>query len=282
MEGNKKIFGMQMAHLFSRKEFKIAWVISFGIISIAFIEVCLSVRGSDQSIIFSASSGWIGNLNVLDTQVMKVFYLYCISLVAAFPFSDSYLEDQRGHSLISILSRCSWKVYWHTGAVLSFLSGFLVICLPLLVSQLLSFVLFPVSGGVMEGYSIGAWYDTSHYEIGYLFPSLRINHPYLNNLMFIFYSSLFAALNAVLSYLFSLLGVNKKLLVLGLPTLLWLLYDTVIVFIYPGLSFSYYLYPNDSLIKRPWFFVVLPIAMIMINLILCLIVKLRKSEAALL
>ena len=50
---------------------------------------------------------------------------------------------------------------------------------------------------------------TSLSRRAYLFPSILLNCPYVHNLVFICYSSLFAGMNAVASYLLSLLGFKK-------------------------------------------------------------------------
>ena len=158
----------------------------------------------------------------------------------------------------------------------------MVILAPLLVSQLLSFLLFPATGGKIEGYvSWGAWMFSPTLSEAYVFPYLLLNHPYLHNLVFIFYASLFGGMNAVASYLLSLLGVHKKLLVLGLPAVFWLCYDLLLTFINPSLIFEIYLYPNDSVFKQPWFFFALPLCMLAVLLLGAAAAKRYRTEAAL-
>lgn len=281
MKTNNGMFQMQLSRMVTRSQFKIAWVLSFAFIAVAFAEECFSLWGTDRSVLYSASSGWIGNASVLMGNVMQVFYFFAIFMIAALPFSDSFLEDRKNHSLAPVLTRGTWNSYWRSGILLTFLGGFLVIFIPLLVSQLLSFLLFPVSGGKMTS-DWGGWSISSTLSEGYVFPYLAFHHPYLHNILFVFYSSFLAGLTAVGSYLLSLLGVHKKLLVLGLPTIFWVIYTAVITFIAPGLVFQVYLYPNENIFKESWFFFALPLCVIAILLIGCLLVKKRKMEAALL
>ncbi|WP_195976453.1 hypothetical protein [Hydrogeniiclostridium mannosilyticum] len=280
--GNTGIFRMQLVRMATRAEFKIACVLSFLFIVLAFVEECCSQWGADQSDLYTAASGWVGNITQVMGVTLQAFYLLAISLIAALPFADSFLEDRKSHNLASVLVRTTWGAYRRTGIFLSFAGGFLVILAPLLVSQLLSFLLFPATGGKIEGYvSWGAWMFSPTLSEAYVFPYLLLNHPYLHNLVFIFYASLFGGMNAVASYLLSLLGVHKKLLVLGLPAVFWLCYDLLLTFINPSLIFEIYLYPNDSVFKQPWFFFALPLCMLAVLLLGAAAAKRYRTEAAL-
>lgn len=284
MTKHSHMFRMQLSHLLSRKEHKLAWVLSFAVISLAFVEQCLKFWGADRSALMTAATGWIGNADSFMTQVMQAYYFFCICLLAALPFSDSFLEDRKGHNLAPLLTRGTWKEYRRTGACLCFISGFLVTFVPLLVSQILSFLLFPASGGLLEMFNpYGAWVEDveSPYFTASLFPAMRVQLPYLYNLMFIGYSSLFAGMNAVLAYLVSLLGINKKLLVIAFPALFWLLYDSAIDFLSRRFSYRCYLYPNHSVFKETWFFFAILLFLFATVFILYLFIGRRKREAVL-
>lgn len=282
MKTNKGILQLQISRLLTRNGFKIACVLSILFIFAGYIETCFSVWGEDQANLFSAAYGWLGNVNIVSENVMQIFYFFGICILAALPFSDSFLEDKLGRILPAILGRCSWKSYLHTGIILTFLSGFTVIFIPLLISLFLSLIMFPVGGDLPMGdWGSGAWGSLAILSDSYLFPSLVFDHPYLNDIIFIFYSSIFAGLNAVGSYILSLLGVRKKLFVLCTPTILLLLYSSIMNFISNKLSVYIYLYPNDSVYKEVWFFFVLPIILLLLLIIGYVIVRKKKMEAIL-
>ncbi len=281
MKSKKGIFGVQLSRLLNRNEFKIAWVLSMLFVTAAFIEACFMIWGRDKSVLFSAALGWIGNKNIFSGMVMFVFYSFAVSIIASLPFSDSFLKDKRSRSLCAILTRCEWGSYIRSGIFLTFISGFLVIFVPLLLSQALAFIVFSPTGDMpMRIWGTGAW-DAAPATDACVFPALALTHPYLNNMIFIFYASLFAALNAVISYVISLLGVGKKLFVLCLPTIICIVYSGLIDFIGRSLTITIYLYPDDSVYKNTLVFFLIPAVQLLIIAAGLIALRVKKTEAVL-
>lgn len=281
MKSKKGIFNVQLSRLLSRNEFKIAWVLSMLFVTAAFIEACCMVWGKDKSELFSAALGWIGNKNIFLGTVMFVFYFFAVSIIASLPFSDSFLKDKHSRSLCAVLTRCEWGSYIRSGLFLTFISGFIVIFVPLLLSQALAFIVFSPAGDMpMKIWGTGAW-DAVPATDACVFPALALNHPYLNNMIFIFYASLFAALNAVISYVISLLGVSKKLFVLCLPTILCIVYNGIIGFVSNSLRIDIYLYPDDNISKNTLFFFLIPAVQLLIIAAGLIALRAKKTEAVL-
>lgn len=281
MKSKKGIFGVQVSRLLNRNEFKIAWVLSMLFVTAAFIESCIMVWGKDKSELFSAALGWIGNKNIFSGTVIYVFYFFAVSLIAALPFSDSFLKDKQSRSLCAILTRCEWGSYIKSGLFLTFISGFIVIFVPLLLSQALAFIVFSPTGDMpMKIWGTGAW-DAAPVTDACVFPVLALNHPYLNNMIFIFYASLFAGLNAVISYVISLLGVSKKLFVLCLPTVLCIVYNGIISFASGSLRIDIYLFPDDLVSKNTLFFFLIPVVQLLIIAAGLIALRVKKTEAVL-
>lgn len=281
MKSKKGIFRVQLSRLLNRNEFKIAWVLSMLFVTVAFIEASFMVWGKDKSELFSAALGWIGNKNIFFGTVMFVFYFFAVSIIAALPFSDSFLKDKHSRSLSAILTRCEWGSYIKSGFFLTFISGFIVIFVPLLLSQALAFIVFSPAGDMpMKIWGTGAW-DAAPATDACVFPAIALNHPYLNNMIFIFYASLFAALNAVISYVISLLGVSKKLFVLCLPTIICIVYSGLIDFIGRYLTITIYLYPDDSVYKKALVFFLIPAVQLLIIAAGLIALRLKKTEAIL-
>lgn len=281
MKSKKGIFNVQVSRLLNRNEFKIAWVLSMLFVTAAFIEACFMIWGRDKSVLFSAALGWIGNKNIFSGTVIYVFYFFAVSLIASLPFSDSFLKDKHSRSLSAILTRCEWGSYIKSGLFLTFVSGFLVILVPLLLSQALAFIVFSPAGDMpMRIWGTGAW-DAAPVTDACVFPALALNHPYLNNMIFIFYASLFAALNAVISYVISLLGVSKKLFVLCLPTILCIVYNGLIDFVTSSLRIDIYLFPDDAIWKNTLFFFLIPAVQLLIIAAGLIALRVKKTEAVL-
>lgn len=281
MKSKEGIFGVQVSRLLNRNEFKIAWVLSMLFVTAAFIEACIMVWGKDKSELFSAALGWIGNKNIFSGTVIYVFYFFAVSLIASLPFSDSFLKDKHSRSLCAILTRCEWGSYIKSGLFLTFVSGFIVIFVPLLLSQALAFIVFSPTGDMpMKIWGTGAW-DAVQATDACVFPSLALNHPYLNNMIFIFYASLFAGLNAVISYVISLLGVSKKLFVLCLPTILCIVYNGIISFASGSLRIDIYLFPDDLVSKNTLFFFLIPVVQLLIIAAGLIALRVKKTEAVL-
>lgn len=263
MKQFKNIFAMQLQHMVSRRQFKISLSLAMVFVTVAFLEACLKFWGKDQSDLYSASAGWVGNINLTQNQTMQVFYFLGIFLIAALAFSDDYFICKNNSILPAILVRTSFKTYFLSGILTAFLGGVFVISAPLAVSQLLSFMILPVSGA--EPFLTNASWENVTYTAGYLFPALKYQHPYANNLVFLVYASVFAGIMSAVSYCISFFIRRGKLFVVGLPTIAAIVFGAILNIITGVGSFAVdiYLYPNDSVQKYPVYFFLLPLGLIL-------------------
>lgn len=135
---------------------------------------------------------------------------------------------------------------WATAGAAA-LAAFVVVLVPLLVSQALALLVFPVSApdGFVTSFNDAASmpdvFGTGSMEL--LLWDLRWSRPYLHNLIFICYDALWAAVMAAASVAVSLYTRKSRLVVLGAPTLIYLLS----LFVLPRwASLSSYLYPSAA------------------------------------
>jgi hypothetical protein len=269
---------MQFRHMFSRMEFKISLTAVLLVVAVSFIELCCHVYGFDKSQLYSAAYGWIGHPDFLQIDIMQMFFVLFIFYIGSMAFSDSQFVDNKIKARDMIVTRCSRKSYIMSGAVVSFLAAFLVIFVPFILSQLLSFVIFPVHSSVSGFFSqdpasgVLPGISASRVERLYgLFPSLLNSHPLLYNLISIFYMSACAGALALLSFAIAFFIRRGRLLVIGIPAILIILGDALLPMNY---AFSYYLYMGGMLHQSILMYLGFPIGVLAVSSLL-IVIKIR-------
>ncbi len=275
------LFKMQCKRLLSRTEVKFAFTTMLAIVLFSFAESCMLFYGSESNELPSAAYGWIGNMDNMQIQIMHVFYFYLIFLVAAMAFGDSFFIDIKCGVSNAIAIRSTLRIYFTSTGLLAFIGGFLVVLIPLIVSQLLAFLVFPaiaapnsfagtINSPAFDSYSMMKNTENS------LFPALYVNFPYVNNLVFIFYASLWAGIMALMSFVVSLFTRKSRLVVLGAPTLVFLL----AFFVLPSnLALPNYLYPSTLIPQlSPVFFFAAPLVMLAMLVTLIIFAAMDKKD----
>lgn len=241
----RTMFALQCRRLFTRKGARYALTVMLVMVAASLVESCVRFYGADVGEVPSAAVGWVGNMDAMQIQTMRVLYFFLIFLVAALVFADSFFVDIRSGMANTLAIRSTKRVYLASTALATFLGGFVIVCVALVLSQLLALVVFPVtaaphafSGSLNTPASDAAWDFVRAGNA--LFPSLYVNQPYLDNAIFILYASLWAGIMSFASFAVSLFTRKSRLIVLGLPTLVFLISSFVIP---PAYALSYYLYP---------------------------------------
>jgi hypothetical protein len=278
------LFKMQCVRLLTKGEVKYALTAMLVIVVAAFAESCALFYGADLGELPSAAYGWVGNMDNMQIQTMHVLYIYLIFLIAASIFADSFFTDLKCRVSNMIATRCSLQSYLASTALLAFLGGFFVILVPLIFSQLLALLVFPA---IPEPGSFAGNINTPAYDDflanlntqNALFPSVYFNHPYLSNLFFIFYAALWAGIMSLMAFVVSLFTRKSRLIILGVPTLVFLLSFYILPSSY---ILPYYLYPSTlSADLLPTFVFVAPLA-VLIALVSLTAVALRRKKDVLL
>lgn len=278
------MFNMQFRRLCARNEAKYAVTIMLIMITAAFIESCLRFQGEDAGAVPCAAYGWVGNMDNMQIQSMHTLYLFLLFLIAALVFADSFFVDVKSRIANLIAMRSSLPVYLASTGLLAFLGGFLIVCVPFLLSQAFALVVFPAVGAansfttmINTNASDSGW--TMVFAQNALFPPLFFNHPYLNNLVFIFYASFWAGIMSLMSFVISLFTRKSRLVVLGVPTLVFLL----TFFLLPqSMAPANYLYPSTLIkgLSPVWFFVE-PVVLLIL-LVAAAVVVVRRNKDLLL
>lgn len=239
------VFLMQLRRAARSQAARRALLFMLVVVAASFAQTLLTFWGHDVGELPSAAVGWAGNADYLGVAPWAALVFFLLFVVSSSAFGDTLYLDVRRRAVGCVAARTTKARYvWATAAAAA-LSAFVVVLVPLLVSQLLALLAFPVSApdGFVTSFNDAASmphvFGAGSQE--YLLWDLRWSHPYLHNLVFIAYDALWAAIMAAASVAVSLYARRGRLVVLGAPTLVYL----VSLFALPRwASLSSYLYPG--------------------------------------
>lgn len=257
------IFRMQFCHMLARTEFKISLTAVLLVIGTSFYTICSHVYGNDQSQLYSAAYGWMGHAAILDIQIMQIFFILFIFFIGSMAFADSQFVDKKLRIRDIIVTRCSLYNYVISGGIVSFIGAFLVILVPFLFSLCLSYILFPIHGAVPQGfYNTPSWQNDIF--TSFLSP-MYYNHPFIYDIVAIFYMSFCAGVFAVFSFALSFYIKRGRLLIIGLPTILVIVESAL----FPGAStFTNYLFMGYIIGQTFQFYIGFPLVILLLSCIL--------------
>lgn len=221
------ILSMQLHRVVRSKMWRYALLVSLVAMAVAFVQSCLVFWGHDVGELPSAGVAWVGNSEGMQTFTFAMYLFFLMPILCAAVFGDSFYSDVRARRASCIVTRSSLRGYVTSGALVTFVSGLVVALVPLLVSQLLSFIAFPAHAG-QDAFSTflntsaskqdqyGTWAEPM------LLSGLFFSHRYLFNLVYILYDALWAGIFALCSFVISLYTRRSRLVVLGAPTIVLL------------------------------------------------------------
>lgn len=218
-------------------EFFFALTLSFLIIFIPLIVNLTTVYKADITAIKPAFKYWgisgisfksnsdIGPLNNAFCNMLFIGILF--PFISSFAYSLHCFDD-KSHGIANIiLPRTGKKVYYTAQLITSFVSGFIVIFLPLILEQLVLLISFPAASslnvfgnGVIGDNAMNIRYNYTQNE----FSAFQMNNPYMSNFIYSLVPAFGGAFMAALSFCISFFVKNSKgrFLVLTLPGILWL------------------------------------------------------------
>ncbi|MCH3972229.1 MAG: hypothetical protein LKE53_05615 [Oscillospiraceae bacterium] len=223
--------------MFHCKEFFFALTLSLAIIFIPLIVNLTTVYKADITTIYPASDYWgtggmilksHGDVNPFNYAFWNMLFIGILfPFISSFAYSFHYFDD-RSHGIANIiLPRTGEKAYYTAQLITSFVSGFLVIFLPLILEQLVLLISCPATSsfnilrnGVIGDNVMSVKYNYTQNG----FSIFQMNHPYISNFIYSLVPALGGAFMAALSFCISFFVKNSKgrFLVLTLPGILWL------------------------------------------------------------
>ncbi|MDD6175004.1 MAG: hypothetical protein PUC59_04510 [Firmicutes bacterium] len=237
---NMSLIRFHMTNMTKRNEYKFSLLMLGVILTAMFTEECFYLRGIDQSCNISAATGWCFYLDTYENQAGRIFVFVFFGFLASLMYSDFFMTEKQYRIFsISTVRSSGFQEYLRAGGIVIFVGVFLTYLCFFLVSQLLMFILFPADGHFFGHINTPEYRVPITLDMG-VFPELRYNFPYLHNLIFIFWSSIWAGILALISFASSFF-IKNRLVVLAVPQLLLLFLSMILPMKYQPI---YQLYPG--------------------------------------
>lgn len=213
-----RMLGIHLHKLFHSVTFVVAFSFSLLLLLVPALMRILALQGSLDTALapawFYASQLEPPPVNPY-RSIMEYYVLFGAPLMGAIVYGAFFYDDSREGIVPAFFTRISKYTYWCSGALAAFLSAFLVVFVPLLLSKLLFCVAVPLD---TLKFSPGYPTEDIYYRNIHIFKQLAIQHPYV--FYYLLYSvipALFSALLAVLSFGLSLFVRKSRLLLVLLP-----------------------------------------------------------------
>jgi ABC-type transport system involved in multi-copper enzyme maturation permease subunit len=205
-----------MKIMLGRKEYRFSILAVLVYSCFSFVYVLMEFWGMDISVIKDA------NQSVGYSQLHRLWFFFSMvyPFLIVLPFSTSYLDDYQNRLLPVYLSRSSRQAYYLSKLLASFLGTSMVIAIPFLLNLLLCNLFLPHNHNTWFGeYQMGNFYrqllgtnllyTTSDTELPFL--KLYLYSPFLYNLLYLFFFSLFSGLLGALVLGFSFWWKKHKI-----------------------------------------------------------------------
>lgn len=238
----RALFGYHLNSFLKKKELKYVVTLLLVIMTVSLFLTYAPFYGALESNVYSAARGWMFYLDKLENQAGRAFFYVFFGILASLLYSDSFRQAKQGHMLPAACSRSkSTSGYIRTGGAVSFLGAFAVFLAFFVLTQLLSFFIFPLHNTFINHYT------TSQFRLSFspnsvIFPYLFYNYPYLYNIIFMLYASLWAGILAFISYVFSLF-IKNRLIIIAAPQVFLLLLSSFLPY---KMSLINQLYPSGG------------------------------------
>lgn len=161
----------------------------------------------------------------LTPHMLQYFNAFALPLVAPMAYAYGYFDDAKSGVVKFLIPRTGRKAYYLSNACTVFLGAFLILFFPLILEQLILFLVCPVDTPYIMSSSSAADDYAAVFGAGAPLTALQLNQPYLLNLLYCVIPAATGGLMALLSYSLSLFLRKSRFLVLTLPGLLWIVVD---------------------------------------------------------
>jgi len=262
----KNMIKLEFRLLFSRKEFLYTFTTMMILVCLSYLLKCFGLYGRDITQVHPASQMWFGWTPIIRIAkpMTGLFYLIALPFIASLAYSDTYYVDSNNGTSKCILSRCEKWVYLLVKGVVVFVSGLIVIFIPLILEQIFCLFASPIRGGF-------DLLGTPAYEFTYTgamqFPDLFAGNPYLRNLLIAFLASIFGGCISLISYALSFINKKSRLFVVAVPGIAYVMYNLIVEFFDKRcLGLSYYLYSSVTFCGRTSYIVLFMAGMIILSL----------------
>lgn len=265
------LLAVQVKRLFYSKLFYISLLIGSAITIAQYIQMTTIIFSSEKMVkSIIPDSTYLLWLNINLSELTNLFFML-LPILAVLPFSIQLLVDKKTNYSQFMIMKSGKYTYLFSMIIVSSISGFLVIFLPILINFFLFSLTFPaISPSPFIYYMYGLdWFDTLFYE-------LHLSYPLIHALFYIFLSgligSLFAALATTLCLFF-----RYTLIILTIPLIINLITSLLSEFFEIGISPMLFLNMTSSVPIYLWSTLMFCCFMIVCTLIL-LSIGVRRLE----
>lgn len=210
----KKSLKFQFKSLFSSRNFNAIMILSVVFAVVPTIVYGLKFHNADINTVPAAYSFFLGSGYV---DIFNRIYYVLMPLIVVIPFADSYYTDRENNTIYAILSKSTLKQYYYSKLICVFVSGVIIILIPLMINYLLNFAVFPRESTVeyLNGFGqIQNQLYTAYPDefLPIFFYHLFCTNQYLYELVYLLISSAFGGLFAVIAFQISFVYKGNKLL----------------------------------------------------------------------
>lgn len=272
-----RLFHLELKNCLHRKEFKLIFLTMMLISIGSFLFSCFYKWGGNQyggSLLHVRSAYEMSIIQVSGGSIISAL-CFLLPLFAALIYSDTYYSDSQSGVYKSILTRTDPKVFlWAKTLVISVVT-FFTFFIPLIINQLLCLIAFPIQGfdnnQGLPPYDIGI----QNYSSEWMFDLVRLQSPFLYNLIYTTLISLAATIFALFAYAAYFVVKKGKFAVISGVFLLYTVSQVGVFFVSHRLALVNLLIPNTGSV----YVLILWLALLLIPSILMIAIKSRNLEA---
>lgn len=228
----------QLNLLFKSKMFNICLIIYTLLAFIPTVYCAVTYFGADALQVPPAYSVFTGGT---DLGMITPVYYFLLPLLVSLPFADSCYTDRKNNTIYPILTKTGINSYYYSKMITVFISGVLVIFIPLFIQFCINLAVFPLQSTKEGIYGFGAnqtnyywnlYDDTNFIMFKDLFYSGRLT---LYVFMFLLIQSFVGGLLAVITYQLSFFFSSGRIIMLSVTFIANYLVDLIPI---PYLDFS--------------------------------------------
>lgn len=240
----KKSLKFQFDLLLASHNFNLIMIICIVFAFIPTIFYGIKFHNADINTIPAAYSFFLGSRYI---GIFNKIYYMLMPLFVVIPFADSYFTDRENHTIFVLLSKSTLKQYYFSKLTCVFISGEVIVFIPLFVSFLLNMVVFPTNSTVEFLNGFGQIQNQLYtvYPADFLpifFYHLFCTNQYLYELMYLLIASLFGGLLATIVFQISFFFKGNKILLNCLLFIVCNLLSIVLSVSKINLGLQYYIY----------------------------------------
>ncbi len=272
-----RLFQLELKNCLHRKEFKFIFLLMMLISIGSFLFSCFYKWGGNQyggSLLYVRSAYEMSIIQGTGGLIISAL-CFLLPLFAVLIYSDTYYSDSQSGVYKSILTRTDPKVFLWTKSLVISVVTFFTFFIPLLINQLLCLIAFPTQGfdnnQGLPPYDIGI----QNYSSEWMFDLVRLQSPFLYNLIYTTLISLAATIFALFAYAAYFVVKKGKFAVISGVFLLYTVSQVGVFFVSHRLALVNLLIPNTGSV----YVLILWLALLLIPSILMIAIKSRNLEA---